>query len=594
MNVAAILLVSLALLVAGYFTYGRLIARLLGVDPSRPTPAVLKNDGVDYVPTKPVVLFGHHFASIAAAGPIVGPTLALIYGFSPGWLWIVLGVIFIGAVHDFTALFVSLRSNGKSVAEVARLTLGKAGFGCYLAFAVVLCILVAAAFLDIAATALTSTYPLDRLELAEGQRILRTVVVEGVLRGHIGGIASTSVILMTASAPLMGWLIYKRGIPMGVASALALLLAIATVIAGVIVPVTMAPRLWMGIICVYTVFAAWLPVWLILQPRDFVNVHLLYLGIFAMVAGLVAAGLLAGTSMAAPTLHLGPEASDPATGALAGFHYRWPWPLLFVTIACGAASGAHGLICGGTSCKQLSSEAHAHPIGYGGMLLEGLLGLSVLLLVGSGLGWNEYLALVWPVEGRANAPLAFALSIGRTLDRGFHIPTVYGTIFGILLLEGFVLTTLDTLMRLTRYLLEELWETLLGERRPAILKNPIFNSLLPVSAMAALGFTNAYQAIWPIFGTANQLLAALTLTAATLWLHGQGRRVWYTAVPAAFMGVTTIASLGILVFRDAGQRKWVLLATDVVLIGLTAAVLGLVARRLLGGGTARPQAEVAA
>jgi carbon starvation protein len=253
------------------------------------------------------------------------------------------------------------------------------------------------------------------------------------------------------------------------------------------------------------------------------------------------------------------------------------WPFLFVTIACGACSGAHCLIASGTTSKQLSNEKHAPMIGYGGMLLEAVLGILVTLCIIGGLGFTEYRSIVWPqnAEGlfvAGNAPLAFALGVGKTVANGLGIPIIYGTIFGILILEGFVITTIDTIIRLERYLLEELWATLFTNV-PALLKSKMFNSLLAVGFMIGLGFSNAYQAIWPIFGTANQLLAALALIAVTAWLVQKSRKAYVTAIPAGFMVVTTIVSLVQLLDRYVSRGNWTLAVADVLLLILAIGVV---------------------
>lgn len=572
MNVAVVMLASLAILALAYRIYGRFVGRQLGIDPSRPTPAHTVNDGVDYVPTKPVVLFGHHFASIAAAGPIIGPTLAVFYGYLPVWLWIVLGVIFIGAVHDFTALFVSVRQGGKSVAEVARTSLGTTGFVLYVLFAILLCILVSAAFLGIAADALTSHYSLKDLDLAAGQTVFRTIEFNGEAHALTGGIATTSVIVITLAAPLIGWLLYRRNMGVWKVSLLSVGICLLSFVLGFLWPVTLDPtshatvQTILVVLCVYCFLAAWVPVWIILQPRDFVNVHVLYAGIAAMVAGLIGCGLR-GVTIAAPAWNVNPE-SVKALGMA--------WPFLFVTIACGACSGAHGLICGGTSCKQLDNEKHAPVIGYGAMLLEALLGICVLLMIVGPLGFAQYREIVWPATGKGSAVRGFALSVGITLETGLWLPREYGTIFGIVLLEGFVLTTTDTVLRLVRYLFEELWQVLL-KTPPALLRSKAFNSLLAIGLTAALAFTNGYTAIWPVFGSANQLLAALTLIAATAWLVHRAKKAWFVALPAVFMAVTTIASLVQLLPRYAasprlGQRI-TLLTADLVLLALATGVV---------------------
>jgi carbon starvation protein len=551
----------------GYLWYGRRVARWIGVDPQRQTPAQSINDGVDYVPTKPMVLFGHHYASIAAAGPIVGPTLALYYGVVPTWLWIVLGVVFLGAVHDFSVLFVSAREGGKSIAEIARKTLGRKGFVYFVSFALLLCILVTAAFLDLAARALTSEYTLEGLHLSTEQTLVRTEVKEdGFHYAQLGGIASTSVIVITLCSPLIGFLLYRRGKSVAFMSVAAVVVSAVSVIIGFEIPVTIDPRTWMIILGIYSIFAARLPVWLVLQPRDFVNVHFLYIGLIGMIVGIVASGLN-GVTIDAPAFNVSGNALE-ALGLA--------WPFLFVTIACGACSGAHCLVASGTTSKQLASESHAPVIGYGGMLGEALLGICVTLCIVGGLGFVEYEQIVWPQEGGrflpGNAPLAFALAVGRTLFNGVGIPVIYGTLFGILVLEGFVITTIDTLIRLERYLFEELWAVMFTNV-PKILRRRSFNSALAVGLMMVLAFTNAYQTIWPIFGSANQLLAALALIAVTGWLMQKGKKAWFTALPAGFMVVTTLTSLGILLDRYFTSRNWLLTATDILLIALAVGVV---------------------
>jgi len=570
-NIGVMMVISLAFLWIGYRVYSRLVARWVGVNDALPTPAARINDGNDYVPTKPWVLFGHHFASIAAAGPIVGPTLALLYGYLPGWLWIMLGVILIGAVHDFTSLMVTTREGGHSVAEVARRTLGPLGFIFYVLFAILLCILVGAVFLRLAATALTTTYPLSELGLSAGSHLLRieratSGQYSGQLVGHLGGIASTSVVVMTILAPLMGSLLHSRRLTPLAMSGFALGVVALSVAIGFRWPIAMDPNLWIGILLVYVFFAAYLPVWIILQPRDFVNVHLLYIGMGAMVLGVIACGLH-GVTLSAPTMNVA-EASKPENLGLM-------WPFLFVTIACGACSGAHGLVSGGTTCKQLAREGDARPIGYGAMLMEAVLAILVLLMVGGALGFEKYKALAWPTVGQANLPLAFAAGVGATLQRGFSIPSVFGTIFGILLLEGFLLTTVDTLMRLSRYLFEEFWSAV-GLQDSWMARQRVVNALGPVLITAYLAFTNQARHVWPVFGSANQMMAALTLMAVTAWLARNKRPIWFVAWPAAFMTLTTMGSMALLLLRYFQQGKWALFVTDILLLGLAAGVLVLV------------------
>jgi carbon starvation protein len=566
MNIAVAMLLSIAGLTVGFFTWGKYVARKSGVNPNLPTPAVRINDGVDYVPTKPIVLLGHHYASIAAAGPIIGPILALIYGFVPAWLWLMLGVIFVGAVHDFSALFVSVRENGRSIAHIAKKTLGNTGFALFLSFAILLIMLVNAAFLQLTAIALTSTYPISKLGLPPDQTLLKTTIVKGEIYGKIGGIASTSVIIITIFAPLVGYLLYKKHIKTYIASLIALSIVLISVMIGLKFPVSLNPQIWMVIILVYSFIASWIPVWIILQPRDFANVHFLYIGLAMMVLGLIGSGF-AGIKIQAPAFNIN-SLSMEALGPI--------WPFLFVTIACGAVSGAHSLIATGTTSKQLSNEKYAHLIGYGAMLLESLLGISVLLVMLSAVDFEHYKELVWPVENghlkQGNAPLAFAVSVGKTLNNGLGIPIYFGTIFGILMLEGFLITTIDTLFRLMRYFFEELWNVLFV-KKPAFLESRMFNALLGIILTAILSFTNGYQKIWPIFGSANQLLAALTLVAVTAWFAQKSIKAYFAAIPAGFMIITTMASLSILLKRYIESRNLTLTITDILLLSLASGVI---------------------
>lgn len=566
MNIALVLLASSLILAVGYRFYSSFIAKVLQPDPHRPTPAVQINDGVDYVPTKPIVLFGHHFAAIAAAGPIVGPTLALYFGFAPAWFWIIFGVVLIGAMHDFTSLFVAVREGGKSVAEVARRTLGKAGFLFYVAFAILLCLLVIAAFLQLTAIALTSALPPDEVNIAaSGAGGLHMIDQAGDMKVQIGGVASASVIIMTLLAPVIGWMIYRKKMNLWIVTSLAIVISFGSIVFGYYYPITFSPVTWIIAITGYVFVASWIPVWIILQPRDFVNAQILYLGLISMIAGVLFAGIN-GAVIHTPVMNLDEAMNAPNLGLI--------WPFLFITIACGAASGAHGLICGGTSCKQLSNEKHARIIGYGGMLLEGILALCVILIIGGGMDFEKYKALVYPAQGGSNAPLAFALGLGNILHMAFGLPVVLGTIWGILLLEGFLVTTIDALVRLSRYLFEELWTTMF-ENPPAVLKSRVFNSFLVVAGFLTLTFSNAYLKIWPIFGAANQLLAALTMIALTAWLAQKSRTYWFIAFPAVFMFLTTVTALVILLGRYITFESWTLVVTDVILLVMALGVAAL-------------------
>ena len=568
MNVLLFLVLALAAFALAGRLYSRWIARRLGEDPNRPTPAQEINDGRDYVPTRPYVVFAHHFSAIAGAGPIIGPTMAILYGFVPAWLWVVVGGVFIGAVHDFTTLFISMREGGRSLAEIARKTLGQKGFNLFIAFTILMIVLVTSSFLSATAISLTSLWPLDKIGAVEGQTFLKTVVKDGVVLGRIGGIASTSVIVITLCSPLLGWLIHRRGLRPALGYPLASAICVVSVLLGIAFPVTLSPTAWMVLISVYVLFAAGLPVWLILQPRDFINVQILYGGILLMAVSLLIVGG-GGAAIALPSFNL----------AEGGRSLGLIWPMMFITIACGAISGFHSLVAGGTTGKQLALESHARKVGFNAMLLESALAVCVLLALGVGITFADYRAIVWPSDPavKSNPILGFSLAAGGLFHHALGIPVALGTVFGILMVEGFVITTLDAAVRLNRYLFEELWSIVLP-RPPAFLRNYWFNAALSVLIMWVLAYSNAFSTLWPIFGTANQLLAALALLTVSSWLLLRGRRHLFTLLPALFMIVTTLASLLILLPGYLRQGNVILAVTDLLMLALALAVVVLAAR----------------
>ena len=569
MNVIAIVILGFAVFALASRYYGGWVARKVGVDPANPTPAQQINDGRDYVPTRISVVFAHHFSSIAGAGPIVGPTLAAIYGFLPAVMWVVLGGIFIGAVHDFTALFASMREGGKSMAEIAHKSMGRAGFTLFLLFTIVMIVLITAVFLKLTAKALASLWPLEKLGLDSAQTLLRTEVQDGVAMGHIGGIASTSVIVVTALAPVLGYLLYRRGIRTGIAYLLGAGLCAGSILVGLSYPLAISPETWMVIISVYVLFAAGAPVWVILQPRDFINSQILYGGMALMFFALLSGGF-GGLSVTFPAFNFS-EGIE---------HLGLIWPMMFVTIACGAISGFHCLVSSGTTCKQCSSEQDAKRIGFDGMLLECILALFVLLAIGSALGFEDYKIVVW---NESNPVLGFALAAGKLANTGLgFIPVALGTVFGILMLEGFLVTTLDSAVRLNRYLFEELWD-LLFENPPAFMKKYWFNAGLSVALMWILAGSNAATAIWPVFGSSNQLLAALALIVVSTWLLNRGTLPWFTLIPAAFMMATTLYSLVLLMQKHIPAGNYLLVGAEVVLFVLALGVIGIAIRTHVGG-----------
>lgn len=563
-NVTLPLIVALPLFFLAYRYYARYIARVFGEDDKNPTPAVAINDQKDYVPTKNLVLFGHHFAAIAGAGPIIGPTVGLIFGFIPCLLWLILGAIFIGAVHDYSALFASMREEGKSIARVAEKSLGKAGFIILISFTISMVLLVTSAFLGLAAVALTSLVPIKQLGLEPSQIFFKTIMVDTTRMATIGAIASTSVIVITLFSPLIGYLLYKKGISSYYAALLAIFACIASIQIGISYPLIFGHTFWMVSLSLYVFIAAGIPVWIILQPRDFTNSFILFGGIIMLVIGGLGAGIK-GVTFTAPAFNLAEGTSR--LGPV--------WPFLFIIIACGAISGFHALVAGGTSSKQICKESAARRIGFGSMLLEALFSIGVVIAVGCGLKFSHYIQLVFPSDPaiKSNPVLAFSLGVGGLLEKGLGIPSSYGTVFGILLIAGFLATTLDAAVRLNRYLFEELWAAIF-KTVPRLLKSYFFNSFLCVSIMFTLGYSNAFWAIWPIFGAGNQLLAALTLLGIAVWLFRKGKKSLFLILPAIFMMGTSLFALTYLLFRNyIPKHNWTLTIADLILIGLATGVI---------------------
>lgn len=583
MSILAILLPALLIYAAAHRFYAPTLARAFGVDDTRMTPALAVNDGVDFVPTRPHVLFAHHFSAIAAAGPIVGPTLALLYGYGPAFLWIIIGAVFIGAVHDYACLFVSIREGGRSIAEIARKTVGPTAFLLLALFIIFNLAVVNAVFIHLTAVSLTSLRTPAELGLPADQTIFRTIMQDGKEVAVVGGIASSSAIALTVIAPVLGYFVVKRGMRNRFAYPLATVLCIGTVLVGFALPVAI-PTLefgafridptnaWVILISLYVLIAAAVPVWLILQPREFVSVQFLYIGIALLVAALIGAGLR-GEPLKAPGTNI--EVGEHSMGAL--------WPTLFVTIACGAVSGFHGLVASGTTSKQVTRESHAMHVGYLGMLGESALALCVTLTIGAGMLFSDYLPLVVRPEDAgpgwtANPVLAFSVGVAGICEVGLGIPRWLGLVFGLLMVEGFILDTLDVAIRLNRYLLEEVW-AMLFTRVPRILRNYWTNSGIAVGLMLVFAFGNTAHLLWPIFGTGNQLLASLSLMTIALWMYKHGRPVRYVLVPAVLVAVTTVGALVYLFTQKyMPTGKYLLAAMAVIFFVLAVGYGGLVVR----------------
>jgi len=637
------LLGGLSLLVAGRL-YSGMLARRIGEDPSRPTPAHSKADGRDYVASPTPVVFGHHFAAIAGAGPIVGPIIAIIYGWAPALAWVLFGSLFVGGVHDYLAAHMSVREGGNSVATIARRMLGDGPFLAMVLLLVVMLALVCAMFLNLSAQALTSTVPMSLLRL--GEPGLFRLSADNPQNVVIGGIASMSVLCITLAAPLVGYMYIKRNVAVWKCSILAIVICGASIAVGLYHPIPLSANVWKFALSAYVLLAAGVPVWMLLQSRDFINVHILYVGMTALLLVLLAAGatgarldgydqtfVLQGAKGGQVTMTHGVPAFNVANGQLVNGPI---WPVMFITIACGAVSGFHSLCASGTTSKQLNNERAARRIGYWAMLLEAFVAVCVICVCIVGIDMESYVKTVHGrfsiYQAESNPVLAFAVATGLTADMSINgvlakmgiawrvNAVAAGALAGMVLLEGFLVTTLDAAVRLTRYLLEEVWRMVFagyhatvaaggktqpwraGENVPAgadgipvevadmsyqpatrrvggvvagALQHYWVNSAIAVVLMLAFALTGGVDALWKIFATANQLLAALVLLLAAVWLLRQRRKIWYALAPGLFMLATTAASLILLLigYLKKPKESLTLLSADVVILVLTAYLL---------------------
>ena len=521
MNAVVILLVGIVILVLGYIFYGGWLAKQWGVDPKRTTPAHELEDGNDYVPAKAPVLMGHHFSSIAGAGPINGPIQAAVFGWVPVMLWVLIGGIFFGAVHDFGALFASVRNKGQSIGEVIAESIGSRAKKLFLTFSYLTLILVVAAFASIVANTFKATYTesgaLDEVASAAN--------------------ASTAMIsiLFIVIAIIFGMMVYRRNASLVVST----VVGVAAIVVCMVVgynwhPIYLSGSTWMVIVGIYIAIASVTPVWILLQPRDYLSSFLLYGMMIIAVVGIVGAH----PTLSIPAFTGFIDKAEYGSGVSLGSMF----PALFVTIACGAISGFHSLVGSGTTAKQLDKESDAQPIAYGGMLIECALALISLCAVGY--IWSEYVP-----NGITTPTAVFATGISRMCATIPFLAGAENVIYAMLILavSAFCLTSLDTATRLARYMFQEFWlepgqtwKDATGFKR--VLTNPYVATLITVVLGIALGMTG-YAKIWALFGAANQLLAALGLLAVAAWLGTMGKNNKMFLFPMVFMLVVTIVSL---------------------------------------------------
>ena len=526
MTALLIIVVAIVLLVIGYVFYGSWLAKQWGIDPKRKTPALEMEDGVDYVAAPPAVLMGHHFSSIAGAGPINGPIQASVFGWVPVFLWCIIGGIFFGGLQDFGSLFASIRHEGKSVGEIIKDSMGKRAQKLFIIFALLVLILVIASFVNVVAgtffTAADADVTLGFTTNPTGNQTTAMISVLFILLAIVYGILTNRFGVKTVPATIIG-----------------LVGIVAIVALGLNVGLAMGRIGWIVFIGVYITVASLIPVWIMLQPRDYLSSFLLYAMMALAVVGILISAFTGSTTFTIPAF----TGWSTKIGTL--------FPALFITVACGACSGFHSLISTGTSSKQLDNEKNAKAIGYGSMLIESALGIVALIAVG--MVFDKYL------EGGFGSPSA-AFAGGIALMFSGETTHVYGTIYALLTLavSVFALTSLDTGTRLSRFMFSELflkdgestYKDATGIRK--VLAHPLVGTAMMVIIGCVLGGLSLSQ-IWGLFGAANQLLAGIALMAVAAWLGNVGKNNKMFYIPMVFMLAATLTSLVLTVKTKSGM-----------------------------------------
>ncbi len=528
MNTLVLLGICVVILFCGYMFYGRWLAKQWGVgEGDIPTPAHTMNDGIDYVPAKAPVLMGHHFSSIAGAGPITGPIGAAMFGWLPVTLWVLVGGIFFGGVHDFGALFASVRHKGQSIGEIISANMSKRAKQLFIIFSYLTLILVVAAFAAIVASTFGA--------------VVENGVINEAKSATNASVAMVSLLFIVV-AIIFGFAVYRRHTSMVVSSVLGVAAIVACMAIGMnFHPFYFTTTTWMWIIGAYITVASVTPVWILLQPRDYLSSFLLYAMLIVAVVGIVGAH---------------PDINPDLFPAYAGFAVdngngvQYLFPILFTTVACGAISGFHSLVSSGTTSKQLDKESDAKPIAYGGMLLECVLAVITLCAI-------AYARETGHTHGATDI---FAGGIAAMIGAIPGMESMEMSMYTLLVLtySAFCLTSLDTATRLARFMFQEFWlepgempKDVKGSFKK-LMVNPYFATIITVILGVLLGM-NGFMKIWGLFGAANQLLAGIGLLAVAAWLGNAGKNNKMFIFPMCFMMVVTICSLALIVRNQVGM-----------------------------------------
>ena len=543
MNGLVMMLIAIVVLGGGYLLYGRWLAKTWGIDPKAKTPAYELRDGVDYEPADTHIVFGHQFASIAGAGPINGPIQAAVFGWVPVLLWVLIGGVFFGAVQDFSAMYASVKNKGRTIGYIIEEYIGKIGKKLFLLFCWLFCILVVAAFADVVAGTFNGF-------TAEGERIASN-----------GSVATTSI-LFIFEAVALGCLLRFSKLNKWVNTLIAIALLVVGVAVGLALPVYVSSGTWHIIIFIYILIASVVPVWALLQPRDYLNSYLLVFMILAAVVGILVTN---------PAINLPAFTSFTVEGTGNLF------PILFVTIACGAVSGFHALVSSGTASKQIKNEKNMLPVSFGAMLMESMLAVIALIAVGSfASGEAAAAGYTTPAQIFAGGVANFLAQIGMP----------HSVIFTLinLAVSAFALTSLDSVARVGRLSFQELFldssiEDDKMEPWRKLLTNKYFATVITL-VLAYILAKVGYKNIWPLFGSANQLLSALALIACAVYFKKTDRKGWMLWVPMVIMLCVTLTALiqkmiALVADPTAGNILQLAFAIALFILGVIVAVLGI-------------------
>ncbi|WP_194972744.1 carbon starvation CstA family protein [Aquiflexum lacus] len=533
MSLIALLVVSAIVLTTAYFTYGKYVNKKFGLDDSRKAPSHTYSDGIDYVPSKPIVVLGHHFASIAGAGPIVGPIIAVTFGWIPAVIWILVGGIFFGAVHDLGSMAASLRNQGKSIGVIIEKNIGRKGKQLFIVFSFSTLILVIGVFADIIAKTFVNNPGVASASIL----FIILALGFGLVNRMIGSSKQAFLIISIIGIVLMYYFVYL----------------------GMQLPFALDYQMWIYILLGYAFVASVTPVAMLLQPRDYLNSFLLYGLIIAAVVGVFIAN---------------PEIKMDNDIHLTADNLGYLFPVLFVTIACGAISGFHSLVASGTTSKQLDKESDAKIVGYGGMLIESFLAIiSVAAVIV--LSRGEYLGRL----GEEGPVPLFASGLGGMIS-SMGISESFAIGFVALTVSAFALTTLDTCTRLARFTLQEYFEDVKNPIGAKLSQNRYLSTMVVVLLSILLLASGSFTTLWPIFGSANQLLAALALLTIAVWLMRKKINATFVMIPMFFMFTVTLTSLGLFAWKNYQDKVYVLSLIAGLLFILSIALIVLAGKSL--------------